>query len=38
MRVEGDKRFVVRKSYPWKIFEQNVTVTYFKNQAPGVFL
>ena len=37
MRVAGDKRFAVRKRYPWKIFEQNVTIAYFKNQSPEVF-
>ena len=37
MRVAGNKRFAVRKRYPWKIFEQNVTVAYFKNQPPEVF-
>ena len=33
----GDKKFVVRKRYPRKIFEQNVTVAYFKNQSSEVF-
>ena len=37
MQVGGDKRFVVGKRYPWKIFEQNVTVAYFKNQSLDVF-
>ena len=37
MRAAGNKRFAVRKRYPWKIFEQNVIVAYFKNQPPEVF-
>ena len=37
MRAAGNKRFAVRKRYPWKFFEQNVIVAYFKNQPPEVF-
>ena len=32
MRVAGDQRFVVRKRYSWKIFEQVVTVAYLKKK------
>ena len=37
MRIAGDKRLVVRDRYHWKIFEQNVTVAYFKNQPQEMF-
>ena len=35
--VAVDTKFAVPKRYPWKIFEQNTTVAYFKNQPSEVF-
>ena len=35
--VADDKRFVVRKRFPWKIFEQIVTIACFKNKPLDAF-
>ena len=35
--VADDKRFVVRKRFPWKIFEQIVTIACFKSKPLDAF-